>query len=143
MKPRVSLLLINPKREILLIHRIKEERDYWVFPGGGVEQGESLLTAAQREALEETSFVLQQFSPVFSLLNMGRREHFFVANVDNIPARLGNGPELEKQNIRNRYELVWLPFEQLSTLELYPMDARDIAVTLLVDVETDSVQIHG
>lgn len=46
MKPRVSLLLINPKREILLIHRIKEERDYWVFPGGGVEQGESLLTAA-------------------------------------------------------------------------------------------------
>ena len=46
--------------KILLIHRINLERpvgeqEYYVIPGGGVEEGESLQDAAVREVDEETS----------------------------------------------------------------------------------------
>lgn len=34
-----------------------EPRDYWCTPGGGVEDGESLVTALHREMIEETGVV--------------------------------------------------------------------------------------
>ena len=45
-KQRVSALIVNCKNaEILLIKRFKEGRNYWVFPGGGVEPEERLEQA--------------------------------------------------------------------------------------------------
>jgi 8-oxo-dGTP diphosphatase len=49
---RVSTVVIH-RNEILLIHR-REARFYWVLPGGGLEQGESLTACATREMREET-----------------------------------------------------------------------------------------
>ena len=39
--------------EILLIQRIKGDRQYWVIPGGGIDEGETSLEAACRELREE------------------------------------------------------------------------------------------
>ena len=36
---RASAIVIRDNK-ILLIHRKKEGREYWVFPGGGIEEGE-------------------------------------------------------------------------------------------------------
>lgn len=46
----------NGKDEVLLIQRLKEPfKDCWALPGGFVDKGEDLETAAKRELLEETS----------------------------------------------------------------------------------------
>ena len=50
----MSAIIVNDSK-VLLMHRKKEGREYWVFPGGGVEKDETSEQAAKREVLEETS----------------------------------------------------------------------------------------
>lgn len=133
-KQRVSLLFISPNDKILLIKRIKGNRKYWVFPGGGVELGESLESAVSREAYEETSFKLDAASPIFSLLNQGRSEHFYVAKTIEFTPRFSScSPELKSQNIFNRYELLWVGLESISSLSLFPDEAKQILISLVVE----------
>jgi mutator protein MutT len=47
----VAGLVRNPRNQILLLH---SPRGDWEFPGGQVEEGETLTQALQREILEET-----------------------------------------------------------------------------------------
>ena len=50
---RVSAILRWQGRILLLRHE-KAEREVWLLPGGGVQVGESLVRALQRELSEET-----------------------------------------------------------------------------------------
>jgi len=50
---RVYALIINSDREILLADEEYDGRKFSKFPGGGVEYGEGILEALQREAKEE------------------------------------------------------------------------------------------
>jgi 8-oxo-dGTP diphosphatase len=58
---RASVVLIQDKK-VGLIKRIREKCIYYVFPGGGIEEGETPETAAKREALEELGVKVNVFS---------------------------------------------------------------------------------
>ena len=53
MVQRVEVIIIE-KGKILLVHRIKKGKEYYVVPSGGIEKGENIGQAAVREVKEET-----------------------------------------------------------------------------------------
>ncbi|MDB5183493.1 MAG: ADP-ribose pyrophosphatase [Candidatus Saccharibacteria bacterium] len=53
-RPRVRVIVTNEYDEILLVRGIISHLGWWMLPGGGVNRGEELVVAAQRELHEET-----------------------------------------------------------------------------------------
>ncbi|HDY7489310.1 TPA: NUDIX domain-containing protein [Vibrio vulnificus] len=131
-KQRVSALMLNRKNsEILLIKRFKEGRNYWVFPGGGAEPGELLEQAIVREVFEETSLRIDNYQEIFSVVNCGRKEHFYLVNVQFFEPKLSlHSPERQTQSSSNRYELTWVKLNDLSKLDLVPVEAKEIVNSL-------------
>ncbi|ELB2282007.1 NUDIX domain-containing protein [Vibrio alginolyticus] len=121
---RASLILVNHHQELLLTHRVRNDRQYWVFPGGSVEAGEEPVEAAKREAREETSIELGSVKKVLELENQGRLETYFLSYVGNLKVKLGSGPEQIRKSDVNQYHLKWVRVEQLHSISLYPEKAK-------------------
>jgi mutator protein MutT len=57
---RVGAIILNKKNELLLVNHCKRGKSYWLFPGGGVEYGETIEEALKRELIEELSIKLNK-----------------------------------------------------------------------------------
>ncbi len=100
-----------------------EERPFWTPPGGGVEFGEGLENALQREVREETGvdvevgslrYVLDYVRPPLHAVSF----YFACRTPDVGAARLGTDPELGDRQVLCGLRLV--PFADLAGLTVYP-----------------------
>lgn len=59
--PRIiSAAILKEDNKILLVKEVLEDKsEHWIFPGGGVEFGETIEEAAKREAKEETGLDIE------------------------------------------------------------------------------------
>jgi 8-oxo-dGTP pyrophosphatase MutT (NUDIX family) len=63
------VLLLDPADRVLLLHGfdpLQPARQWWFTPGGGVEPGEDLHTAARREIEEETGIAEVDLGPLIA-----------------------------------------------------------------------------
>lgn len=120
---RAAAIVIKDGK-ILLIHRKKEGKDYYAIPGGHVEAGESLETAAIRELKEETNLDAEVEDLFMESKDAGWHNHFF--RVKNIRGEtcLG-GEELERNCQENNYELLWIETTKLSEINLLPLEIKE------------------
>ncbi|MEM6614062.1 MAG: NUDIX hydrolase [Cyanobacteria bacterium P01_C01_bin.72] len=93
-------LIDRPERPIVLIER-KNEPFGWAIPGGFVDYGESIETAAVREAAEEVSLevkLIEQFY-VYSDPSRDARQHtlaiVFIATAKGQPVAADDAKSLE------------------------------------------------
>jgi len=119
-KDRASAVIIKGN-SILLIHRINDGREYYILPGGGVEDGESIMEALSREIKEETGLNIEIDKKICEYNNNERNriEHVFMINKFKGYLNLG-GPEIERSSDDNIYNLEWHNIGNLKKINFFP-----------------------
>jgi 8-oxo-dGTP diphosphatase len=118
MRIRAGIVLIE-NHKVALIERHRAGLEYFVFPGGGVNEGESPEQAAVREAMEELGIkvVIKQKVAEIQLGQKSRQVYFLVEQTDG---EFGTGvgeeytdsdPSDPEEGI---YIPIWMPIDELS-----------------------------
>jgi 8-oxo-dGTP diphosphatase len=131
---RARLAVIRNGR-VAAIERFRAGQHYWVLPGGGVEEGETIAAAALREAAEELGVPVRLGA--LRLVVHGhyydgvvQRHWCFDASTDADDIAITGGPEASPEPESGTYKAVWLDIGQLDCERIHPVAlARLIAAT--------------
>ncbi|MDN4495624.1 NUDIX hydrolase [Ureibacillus aquaedulcis] len=121
MRDRGSCILIRGK-EVALIKRIRDGMIYYVFPGGGIEDGETPEETSKREAFEELG-VMINVKDCFHILQYNGTQYYFLAEL--VEGEIGNGQGEEFTDItRNRgiYQPMWIEIGKLLSIDIRPLE---------------------
>ena len=113
--------------EVLLIKRVKNNRTYYVFPGGKAEVGETPEMTAMREAYEELGVQVELGECFQTVCFSEVRQYYFLATI--VGGELGTGQAEEFTTGEGTYELEWLPVEELNK---YPIIPTEIVNRLMI-----------
>lgn len=128
----VAIIIDRAARAVLLIHRWNQGREYYVLPGGKIEEWETPDETATREAREETGLTITLERPVATLNNMGRTEYYFLAV--NFSGVLAIGwPEMGRALPDNTYELEWVPVDRLFLINLKPEAIQQVVAACILE----------
>jgi len=118
MNKRVSAIIIK-NNQILLIHRIKNDIEYFVLPGGAVEVGEGNEIALIREIKEETNLDIVNYKLLSQVREESKLWYIYIIDEYFGDIRLGY-PEIERQSKENQYILEWYNIEDLVNINIMP-----------------------
>ncbi|MCX8720375.1 MULTISPECIES: NUDIX domain-containing protein [unclassified Lactobacillus] len=116
---RARVIIYNPDlTAILLIHRQKKQRNYWVVPGGGAKRSETPRETAIREINEELRIELTpaQLRQLFVIDD----EYFFLTDYRQKAVPDISGEEKERSTSTNVYRPAWVSLSELLKINLMP-----------------------
>jgi len=124
LRNRGSVILLE-NNKVVLIKRNRNGQVYYVFPGGGIEKGETPEIAAKREALEELGVQIN-VNDCFEIVEYNGTQYFFLADIVAGKIGTGVGEEFTDTN-RNRgtYEPMWMEIEKLSFIDIRPKEVAE------------------
>ncbi len=106
---------------------------YYVFPGGGVEDGEDPRAAVIRELLEETGLKVKIGQEAFfGFVPSGARHTYFLAQARFLPVALPRHAEENhpvRIKIRGTVEPVWVPLSAFRRLRVLPAVMHQAVLT--------------
>ena len=121
MRNRGSSVVIE-NNKVALIKRERDGREYYVFPGGGIENKETPEQATIRETFEELGIIIKIIE-LLGVINYNGTQYYFLSEM--IGGKFGNGKGEEFTNMspnRGTYEPVWIELNKLGTLDVRPME---------------------
>lgn len=137
-KTRATAVVIKGN-QTLLIHR-RNENEYYVFPGGGVEEGETSECAVLRELKEETSIEVKLVKLLEHMLYDDGRENFsyLCEFISGNPRLADDSPErLEMKKGVQYYDPIWMDIDKLSNMEnVYPDTAKRALIQYYTNQKT-------
>ena len=129
--------IVNYNDKIVLIHRIKTKddgtvRDYYVTPGGKIEEDESHEEALRREIKEELGIEIEIKGLCLELDDRDYNDsfqYFYNCNYKTGELGTGDGPEFtDKENYKGVFEIVLVDKKEISKLNLVPEKIKEILV---------------
>ncbi|MDR0462446.1 MAG: (d)CMP kinase [Christensenellaceae bacterium] len=125
--------------KLVAIKRHKEEgmsafgdspnKDFFVFPGGHIDEGETAREAVVREIAEETNIQSVAVRPLYKKMFKTKRgegmQVFYLCNYKSGEVSKTDAEEYTKNDPNNTYEPVLLDIESLAKLDLRPHAVRD------------------
>jgi 8-oxo-dGTP diphosphatase len=130
-RTRAGVVLIQDGR-VALIERHRAGLDYFVFPGGGVDEGETYEQAAVREAMEELGIQVAIKQKVAEI-QMASKSHQVYFLVEQTGGEFGTGTGEEYVDAdpndpdEGVYVPVWMPIAELPLHEkIYPRGVADL-----------------
>jgi len=136
MDKRVRAIIIKDNK-VLTIKRTKPEGTFWVFPGGGVEEGETNEKALIRECEEELGVDIAGGDLFWEMdsttkRTIGHREYFYLCEIKGGKLGSGDGPEFQKDSpYIGKYDIEWINVNDLKNIDLRPAEIKKLVEKLL------------
>jgi 8-oxo-dGTP diphosphatase len=131
MSIRAAAILIE-NRQICLIERLRAEKHYFTFPGGGVEEGETPEQAVVREIMEELGLQIKIERLVAEVWFRGSQQLHFL--VKRIGGTFGTGtgeeytPPLPDDPHVSTYLPIWMDFADLAEKPVLPREMAKLVL---------------
>ena len=132
---RIRVAGIIPMGEgFALMHRTGNKvngiLDYHVFPGGGLEEGETLEEGVAREVKEEFGIEVEVKEKMYELINgeVNREEYFFLCEYISGQLGTGDGPEFNndpKYADRGNFIPEIIKREDIEKINLLPNEIKE------------------
>lgn len=133
MRIRAGIVLIQ-NGKVALIERHRAGLNYFVFPGGGVDEGETPEQAAIREAMEELGVEVAIKQKVAEIqFGLKSRQVYFLAEQTGGEFGTGAGeeyadvdPDSPEEGI---YIPIWMPIDELPLYQkIYPAEVARLVI---------------
>jgi 8-oxo-dGTP diphosphatase len=128
-KPTRAVCIILKDNKVLLMHRgnTRDGKDFWVFPGGTVEENEAAENAVIRELEEETSVKATVDRKLYSHDYTTNEQHYFLCKYVSGKPKLGDFNEAKtmQEDPDEIYDPQWVPLKKIPEMLLYPLEIRD------------------
>jgi len=109
-------VLIDNEDRMALLHVRKH--DYHKLPGGGIEEGENIESALERECLEETGCSIKMGKEVGSIIEY--RGKFKIKQISQCFIAAVEGekgvPSFTERERLNQFELIWISLDKVQDL---------------------------
>ena len=136
LRVRLAAIIID-KNKLLLIHRKKEQREYWVFPGGGLGEKETYEKGIKREVFEETGLEIRPIKLLYKLKG-GEIKNFHLYYFCQLVGKgklKFTGPEKEKSKDQV-YKPEWISISKIAKMPVLP---EEIKKAFLIDLSNNFV----
>jgi 8-oxo-dGTP diphosphatase len=143
---RAGIVLIQDGK-VALIERHRAGMDYFVFPGGGMDEGETPEQAAVRESMEELGIEVAIRQKI-SEIQFGQKSRQIYFLVEQVSGEFGTGSGEEYTDAdpndpdEGIYIPIWMSIDELPLHQnIYPARVSELVVRSLQEGWTESTSV--
>ncbi len=114
-----GLVVTDKGLAVIFRRKINEQgtKEYYVVPGGGINEGEDIIEGLKRELKEELNLEVEVEDLAFQVETDERIEYFYNCEYISGDFRL-NGEELDRMSESNYYEPTFIKLDELNNYDI-------------------------
>jgi 8-oxo-dGTP pyrophosphatase MutT (NUDIX family) len=126
----ILLITEDNQQKLVLLYRKKNGNEYYIFPWGHVEDGETPEQTLIREIKEELSIdiTISKLLKEYENTDLEKYEYFYLCEHIWWKLAPGTWPEREKNSDENFYQIVTIPINELTDYNVLPAKMKELVI---------------